>query len=159
MANRETADSLRFQSGAGADAAADRAFRQLEADGVALVDAVNEDISESEATALTAALTPLVKGRTMLDKAKMVRFIDAPGEVDRANERGSVASEVVNVSEVQILGTPTFTPSLGPLDIGFNMPRHQEALPSRRRGTNEQEGTPQLEEGKFPLLVSSALQY
>jgi hypothetical protein len=131
---------------------ADEALHPPDADGMVLVEAAN---GESEATALTAALTPLV---TTLNKTKMVRFIDAPGEVDRANERGSVARDVVNVSEAQILGqtlTPTSTPSLGSflLDIGSNTPRHQQASPSRRRGTNEQEGSPLLEDGKFPLLV------
>ena len=61
----------------------------------------------------------------MRGKTKMVRFIDAPGEVDRANERSSVAREVLNVNEAQLLGQ-TFTPSLVPflLDAGSNMPRH-----------------------------------
>jgi hypothetical protein len=143
---------------------ADEALHPPDADGVVLAEAASRDISESEATALTAAFTPLAKSKTTLDKTKMVRLIDAPGEVDRANEGGSIAREVLNVSEAQILGqtfTSTFTPSLGPflLDIGSNTPRHQQAFPSRRRGTNEQEGSPRLEEGKFPLPVSSALQY
>jgi hypothetical protein len=127
---------------------ADEALHRPDADGVVLVEAANEDISESEATALT----------------RMVRSIDAPGDVNRASERGSVAREVLNVSEARILGhtfTLTFTSSLGPflLDIGSSMPRHQQAFPSRRRGTNEHEGYSRLEECKFPLLVSSALQY
>jgi hypothetical protein len=143
---------------------ADEALHPPNADGVVLVEAANGDISESEATALTAAVTPLVKGKTTLDNPKMVRFIDAPREVERANERGSVTRGVRDVSEAQLLGqtfTPTFTPSLGPFlsDIGSNTPRHQQAFPSRRRGTNEQEGSPRLEEGKFPLPVSSTLQY
>jgi len=140
----------------------DEALHPPDADGMVLVDDAN---GESEATAVTAVPTPLVKRKPTLDKTRMVRFINAPGEMDRANERGSVAREVVNVSEAQILGqtfTPTSTPSLGSflLDFGSNTPRHQEeAFPSRRRGTNEQEGSPRLEEGKLPLLVSSALQY
>jgi hypothetical protein len=135
---------------------ADEALHPSDADGMVLVEAANGDISESEATALTAAPTPLVKGKTTLDETRMVRY--APGEVDRASERGSVAREVLNVSEAQILGQ-TFTSSLDPflLDIGSSTPPHQQA--SRRRGTNEQEGSPRLEEGKFPLLVSSPLQY
>jgi hypothetical protein len=91
---------------------------------------------------------------------RMPRFLDATGEVDRTNERGSDAREVPSVSEAQILGR-TLTPSLDLflLGIGSNRPHHQQAFPSRRRGTNEQEGSPQLEESKFPLLFSSALQY
>jgi hypothetical protein len=84
------------------DAAADEAFGPpLEADGVALVDSIaNARISESEAAAWTAALLPLVKGKIMLDKTKIARTSDALGEVERANQRGSFAREVLKVSKV-----------------------------------------------------------
>jgi len=49
------------------------ALHPPDADGVVLVEAANGDISESEATALTAALTPLVKGKTTLDETNIVR--------------------------------------------------------------------------------------
>ena len=93
----------------------------------------------------------MVKGKTKLDMTKVVRFIDAPGEVDRADERGYVAREVPYVSKAQIPGQ-TFTPSLGTfiLDIGSNTARDKQVFTSRRRGTNEQEGSPRLEGGKFP---------
>jgi hypothetical protein len=66
---------------------------------VALVEAVaNGGISESEATAWTAALLPLVKGKATLDKEKMAQTSDALREVERANVRGSFAREVLKVS-------------------------------------------------------------
>jgi len=68
------------------DDVADEALHPLDADGVVLVEAASGDIIESEATALMAALTPLVRGKITLDKTKMVRSIDAPGEVGRVNE-------------------------------------------------------------------------
>jgi hypothetical protein len=133
----------------------------LHPDDVVMVDAANKNKGESEATVQTAALTPLVKGKTTLDKTKTVRFIDAPGQMGRASKRRRVATsrKVLMVSKARIL-EQTFTPSLGPfLDIGSNTPRHQQAFPSSRRlGANEQEGPPRLEEGKFPLVVSSGLQ-
>jgi hypothetical protein len=61
----------------------------IPSDGVVLVETADRDIKESEAT-LTVKLTPLVKDKTTLDKTRMVRFIDAPGEVDRANEAVSL---------------------------------------------------------------------
>jgi hypothetical protein len=90
----------------------DEALHPPDADDMVLVEAAN---GESEATAVTAALTPVVKGKSTLNRTRMGRFINAPGEMNRANERRSVAREVVNVSEAQILGqtfTPTSTPSL-----------------------------------------------
>ena len=90
---------------------ADEALHPPDADNMVLVEAAN---GESEATAVTAALTPVVKGKSTLDRTRMVRINDAPGEVNRANKRRSVAREVVNVSEVQILGQ-TFTPTSAPL--------------------------------------------
>jgi hypothetical protein len=88
------------------DAAADEDFGPpLEADGVALVDTTaNARISESEAAAWTAALLPLVKGKIMLDKTRIARTSDALGEVERANQRGSFAREVLKVSKVLKLG-------------------------------------------------------
>jgi len=66
-------------------------------------------MSESEAAAAwTAALLPLVKGKIMLDKAKIARISDALGEVERANKRGSFAREVLKVSKSgQTLACPT----------------------------------------------------
>jgi hypothetical protein len=83
------------------DAAADEAFcPPLEADGVVLVDTTaNARISESEAAAWAAALLPLVKGKIMLDKTKVAQTSDALGEVERANQRGSFAREVLKVSK------------------------------------------------------------
>jgi hypothetical protein len=86
----------------------DEALHPPDTDDMVLVEAAN---GESEATAVTAALTPMVKGKSTLNRTRMGRFINAPGEVNRANERRNVAREVVNVSEAQILGQ-TFTPSL-----------------------------------------------
>ena len=74
------------------DAAADEALRPL--------DAANASMSESEAAAAwTATLLPLVKGKIMLDKTKIAQTSDALGEVERANERGSFAREVLKVSK------------------------------------------------------------
>lgn len=125
-AKREGTDSLRFQNGGGAvvviptnshrstprrileppsrrrspkDAVADEAFTPpLEADGMVSVDAANARKSESEVVAWTAALLPLVKGKIMLDKAKIARISDALGEVERANQRGSFAREMLKES-------------------------------------------------------------
>lgn len=122
---------------------ADETLDPPDADGVVLVEDSNGDISESEAIAPRAALTPRVKGKKTLYKAKLARSVHAPGELNRVHERGRVARRVLNVSKVQILGQ-VFTPLLGPilLDIGSNTPRHQQAFPPRRRGTNEQGGSP-----------------
>ena len=116
MTSRGIPDRLRFQNGASSNAVADVAFRPL---GVSLVSPANGDISESEATVQTAAPTPMVKGKTTLDKTKVVRFIDTPVEVDCASERSSDACEVLNVSEAQILGANVHTIT-GPLPL-----RHQ----------------------------------
>jgi hypothetical protein len=133
------ADSSHTQNGADTEVVIANSHRFTPPPGLGLP---SRNRSPSPEDALTAALTPLVKDKSTLDKTKMVRFIEAPGEVDRANEPGSVARHVVNVSEAQVLGqtfTPTSTPSLGSflLDIGSNTPRHSQAFPSRRRGTNE----------------------
>jgi len=66
-------------------------------DSVALVEAANESMSESEAAAWTAALLPLVKGKTTMDEARMAQTSDVLGEVERANQRGSFAVEVLKV--------------------------------------------------------------
>jgi len=74
---------------------------------MALVDAANVSISESEAAsacAWTAALLPQVKGKTKFDKMKIARTSDALGEVERANERGSFAREALKVSKALTLG-------------------------------------------------------
>jgi hypothetical protein len=84
---------------------ADEAFTPpLEADGMVSVDAANARKSESEVVAWTAALLPLVKGKIMLDKAKIARISDALGEVERANQRGSFAREMLKVSKVLKFG-------------------------------------------------------
>ena len=90
------------------------AVRPLEeGDGLALVDAANARISESEAAAWTAVLLPLVKGKIELDKVKIARISEVLGEVERANQRGSFAREVLKVSKVlklklgQTLACPT----------------------------------------------------
>ncbi|KAF8490953.1 hypothetical protein F5888DRAFT_1081978 [Russula emetica] len=138
-ARREAADSLRFQNGvvvipnshrstprileppsrrrspkdAVAGVATDEAFSPLEADDVALVvDAANAGISKSEAAAWTAALLPLVKGKILLDKTKIARTSDALGEVERANQRGNFAREVLKVSKsVKNMGKPSRAPT------------------------------------------------
>ena len=92
---------------------ADEALHPPDADGVALVEASNGDISESEVIPPTAALTPRAKGKKLLDKMKMVRSANVPGEVNRVRERGRVARKVLNVSKAHILGQ-MFTPPLGP---------------------------------------------
>jgi hypothetical protein len=61
-----------------------------------LVEAAN--IGESMAAAWTAALLPLVKGKMTMNEAKMAETNDALGEVERADKRGSIASEVLKVS-------------------------------------------------------------
>jgi hypothetical protein len=87
------------------DVAVDEAFRPL--------DAATASMSESEAAAAwTAALLPLVKGKIMLDKAKIARTSDALGEVERANNRGSFAGEVLKVSKIVGLGKPPRAPLL-----------------------------------------------
>lgn len=51
------------------------------------------------AAAWTAALLPLVKGKTSMDEAKMAQTSAALGEVELADqERGGVAREVLKVS-------------------------------------------------------------
>jgi len=118
-ARRDAADSLRFQNGVvvipnshrstprileppsrrrSTKGTADEAFRPLDADGVAPVDAANSGISESEAAAWTAALLPLVKGKIVLNKTKIAQISITLGEVERANQRGSFASEVLKES-------------------------------------------------------------
>jgi hypothetical protein len=86
------------------DAAADETFSPpVEVDGVAQVDAANVSENESEAAAWTAALLPLVKGKIILDKAKIARTSNALDEVERADQRGIFAREVLKVSN---LGKP-----------------------------------------------------
>ena len=80
---------------------ADTALRPPEGDSVALVKAANETVSESEAAAWTAAILPLVKGKTVMDGAKMEQTSDALGEVERASRRGSITREVLKVSMVE----------------------------------------------------------
>ena len=81
--------------------AADAAPRPLEDDSVTLVKAANVCVSESEAAAWTAAILPLVKGKTVMDGAKMEQTSDALGEVERASQRGSITREVLKVSMVE----------------------------------------------------------
>jgi len=72
---------------------------------------VNAGESESEAAvaaAWTSALLPLVKGKTRLDRAKMALTSEALGEVERADERGGIAREVLKVS----LTWPSYTRAL-----------------------------------------------
>jgi len=65
----------------------------------ASVETPNTNVSDDEATAWTAALLPLVKGKTTIDEAKMARTSDALDEVERANQRGGgIAREVLKVS-------------------------------------------------------------
>jgi hypothetical protein len=85
--------------------AADVAFRPPDAVFVASsAEAANESMSQSEAAAWTAALLPLVKGKTTMDKAKMVQISDTMGEVERANQRGSISREELKVSLALTIG-------------------------------------------------------
>lgn len=91
--------------------AADEAFfDSLAADVVDAAGAnanVRKSGSESEAAAAwTAALLPLVKGKIMLDKAKIGLTSEALGEVERANKRASFTREVLKVSEVLLSRVP-----------------------------------------------------
>jgi len=67
---------------------------------LALVEAAAETrISDGEVAATwTAALLPLVKGKTTMDEARMAQTSDALGEVERANQRGGLARDVLKVS-------------------------------------------------------------
>ena len=117
-AKRESADRLRFQNGAGVIVSIPNSHRSTprileppsrrrspkDAADEALVDVANARISEDEAAAWTAALLPLVKGKTMLNKAEIAQTSNALIEVERANQRGSFAGEVLKVSKVLKFG-------------------------------------------------------
>jgi len=64
------------------------------------VEVANSNMNHGEAAAAwTAALLPLVKGKTSLDEAKMAQTSAALGEVERADQqRGGIAREVLKVS-------------------------------------------------------------
>jgi hypothetical protein len=76
----------------------DVAFHPPDANPVASVEAENESISESTAAAWTAALLPLVKGKTAMDSTKVAQTSDTLGEVESANQRSRIAREVLKVS-------------------------------------------------------------
>jgi hypothetical protein len=59
---------------------------------------VDVSVRESEASAWTVALLPLVKGKTTMDEIKMAYTSLALSEVERANERGSIPPGVLKVS-------------------------------------------------------------
>jgi len=89
------------------DGANEVALRPPDADAevtLAGAEAVSAGESEAAAAAVaaaaawTAALLPLVKGKTRLDKAKMALTSEALGEVERADERGGIAREVLKES-------------------------------------------------------------
>lgn len=63
------------------------------------VDAANAGIDEGKAAAWTAALLPLVKGKILLNKAMIEQTSNILGEVERANQRGRFAREVLKVSK------------------------------------------------------------
>ena len=65
---------------------------------MAQVEAANLNVSKSEAAAWTAALLPLVKGKTTMDGPRMEQTSDALAEVERASQRGSITREVLKVS-------------------------------------------------------------
>lgn len=119
-AKREAADSSRFQNGVlvipnsqrstprileppsrrrSPKDAADEAFRPLEADGVVPIDTAKAGINEGEAAAWTAALLPLVKGKIVMNKAMIAQTSNILCEVERANQRGRFAREVLKVSK------------------------------------------------------------
>jgi hypothetical protein len=64
------------------------------------VEVTNSNVNDDELAATwTAALLPLVKGKTALDKAKMARVSAALGAVERADQqRGGISREVLKVS-------------------------------------------------------------
>jgi len=85
------------------DDAADAVPRPPASASLALVDAAADtNMSDGEAAAAaaawTAALLPLVKGKTTMDKARIAQTSDALGEVERANQRGGLARDVLKVS-------------------------------------------------------------
>ena len=70
---------------------------------LALVEAAAEtrmSDGEAAAAAWTAALLPLVKGKTTMDETRMAQINDALGEVERANQRGGLARDVLKVSDL-----------------------------------------------------------
>jgi hypothetical protein len=87
------------------------ALRPPDVDSVAQVEAANLNVSKSEAAAWTAALLPLVKGKTTMDGPRMEQTSDALAEVERASQRGSITREVLKVSTAS-------KPGLASLGIG-----------------------------------------
>ncbi len=57
-----------------------------------------DDVNESEAAAWTAALLPLVKGKTTMDEAGMTRTSDTLGKVEIASDQGLITLGMVKVS-------------------------------------------------------------
>jgi hypothetical protein len=64
-----------------------------------LVEAAAEtNVSDDEAAAAwTAALLPLVKGKTTMDGARLAQTSDALSEVERADIRGGLVRDVLKV--------------------------------------------------------------
>lgn len=84
---------------------------------LAFVEAAPEtNISVGEAAAAwTAALLPLVKGKTTMDEARIAQTSDALGEVERANQRGGLARDVLKVSAFVSPTVPTVPFRVGAL--------------------------------------------
>jgi hypothetical protein len=63
-----------------------------------MVEDVDDTVMESETAAWTAALLPLVKGKTTIDEVKMALTSDALSEVERANKRRTIPPGVLKVN-------------------------------------------------------------
>jgi hypothetical protein len=83
------------------DAADAAAPAPVEADDSNTNDSGEADAASAEAW--TAALLPLVKGKTTLDEAKMAQTSDALREVEGAEQRGGIAREVLEVTASPLL--------------------------------------------------------
>jgi hypothetical protein len=58
----------------------------------------DDDATAATAAAWTVALLPLVKGKVTMDEARIAQTSDALGAVERANQRGGLARDVLKVS-------------------------------------------------------------
>jgi hypothetical protein len=63
-----------------------------------MVEDVDDTVMQSQTAAWTAALLPLVKGKTTIDEVKMALTSDALSEVERANKRGIIPPGVLKVN-------------------------------------------------------------
>lgn len=75
----------------------------------------DDEVVAAAAAAWTAALLPLVKGKTTMDGARIAQTSDALGEVERANQRGDLARDVLKVSSSRQSNSPCPFRDSGPL--------------------------------------------